>query len=77
MKNLYKPSASGYEVTVCIHHETGCMWHWAAIRYPLDLHNTEETEILHTFDTTTRVNDWVDWLKTYGAEHPEDGICFD
>lgn len=71
-----RESQNGYEVTVCLRSEGHGNYCWVAIRYPLDLSNTEETEILYVFNNKERVHDWVSWLREYGYNHPDDGIYF-
>lgn len=76
LKGLNSESASGYEVSVCMHGHHGPDWSWVAIRYPLAADRLKEpTEIVRDFDGL-KWPDILTWAREYLRDHPADGFYF-
>lgn len=79
--NLNRPGNNGMETTICIHHRKApADWDWVLLRYPTDILDTRESEVVHTFDKLGRKGEtWEDvlkWTTQYLADHPDDGFSF-
>ena len=78
LSSLNRDSTNGMETTICIrHYEKPADWDWVLLRYPLDIHDTTESEIVHHFDGPAK-GFWqraLDWTREYLTAHLEDGFC--
>lgn len=80
--NLNRPSNNGMETTICMKHwEAPADWDWVMIRYPVDILDNRETEVVHVFDKLSARgsftwNDVLDWTRQYLDDHPEDGFSY-
>lgn len=75
LTRLQRPSADGYEITVTPLYRSSTDWSYVALRYPVDPHNTEPSEILEDYKGLK----WpaiADKVKSLLSVNAATGFCF-